>query len=144
MYYKGGCIEHCTHNSFVMMLTSLCFWQRSWPVVTFCLWPPVPLCPVLGWKAWWGEDVRPPDPSGQVPRPRDSHPAHPEDRQHPDGQTRCLGKLCLQVKVYVVLQSRAGLLQLFLELYWGCGLSFPPSTNTPHSTNQMIRFWSSV
>lgn len=58
--------------------------------------------------------MRPPDPSGQVPRPRDSHPAHPEDRQHPDGQARCLGKLCLQVKVYVVLhlQSRAGVLQL--------------------------------
>lgn len=59
--------------------------------------------------------MRPPDPSGQVPRPRDSHPAHPEDSQHPDGQTRCLGKLCLQVKVYVVLhlQSRAGVLQLW-------------------------------
>ena len=57
----------------------------------------VKLCPVCRWEAWWGEDVWPPYPSRQIPRPRHRHPADPEDRQHSHRQTRSLGKLLSQV-----------------------------------------------
>lgn len=62
------------------------------------LFPAVELRPVRRGEARRGENVRPPDPRGQVPRPRDGHAAHPEDREHPDGQTRSLGKLCNEVE----------------------------------------------
>lgn len=94
--------KHCTFSWLCIGKYILLAWCTSpFAECVMCLFlfsMPVHLCSVHGRQARRGENVRPPDTGSQVPRPCDSHAAYPEDRQHPDGQTWCLGKLSHKVK----------------------------------------------
>ena len=76
-------------------------------MLLFCLLFPVQQCSVCSRETRWGENVWPLDPRSQVPRPHDSHTAHPEDRQHPDRQTWSLGKLFHKVKQTLSKKTKA-------------------------------------
>lgn len=79
----------------------LAWWMSPFAECVMCFFlstTPVHMCPVHGGEARRGENVWPPDPGSQVPRPCDGHAAHPEDHQHPDRQTWCLGKHSHKVK----------------------------------------------
>lgn len=117
--------KHCPFSpSCIGKYSFLAWWMTPFAECVMCFFPsstPVHMCPVHGGQARRGENVWPPHPGSQVPRPCDGHAAHPEDRQHPDRQTWRLGKHSHKVKENLHLpysRQLPGLFQSFSNTYW--------------------------